>query len=284
MRTRWTIQTLGGIREEGARRLAGVGSDRMSEEMTFDVEISGPRTIDMVCTCSEALPDPLRLGAASVAWRRIDETVERIWMIGDEPRFRYPEFMRQRRQLVERLSRPHRQWWTYLALVRAAPVLGAWVGDVAAAEATLTALTDIGMGDLAPFHSFAGLTEGIRTEPSGRASEELGMPDLGHLWVQAWQSAVNGSRFDSVDLMSYASERISDILFVLEASVGPVSVGGLAAAEDIAWFRDAVQLADDEGARVPVLARCRTEFDKVLDFCARPDVRSALRKASLAGS
>lgn len=281
VQTRWSIETLDDISEDGLRRLTGMRFDQISREMSFTVEAPGPRAISMACTCDQTIPGPLRLGAASVAWRLIDETVSRIWMIGDEPRSLYPEFMHQRRQLVERLSVPHRRLWMWLSLVRSSPVLSAMVGESGDAELILSMMLHSGASGASLVKSFSRLSDRIDVSAAEHAAGDLGLKDIGRLWVRALESAVSGSQVDSVDLMSYATERVFDLLMALESSIGAISASGLAAAEDIAWFEDSIQLAElGDDARPLTLDRCRASFSRVMEFCAQPAARLALESAA----
>ncbi|MFF3593144.1 hypothetical protein ACFYYI_39300 [Streptomyces sp. NPDC002387] len=274
-RAEWALRTLDVIPDSGMRALPNLGLDELSREMEFELEVLGPRLIAMKCTYRRTLPEPLRLGAASLAWRRIDEEVARLWTIGREPRFRYPEFMRQRRRMVERLDAPARQVWTWVCLYRAAPVLGALLGSV---------VPDPGATEAEEFEmsrTLAALTARLAVEPSEHASRDLELRDVGRLWVQAWEAALGGSRSGSADTLAYATERVADVFTVLDNAFEGTSLEGLAHAEDIAWFLDARELADrGDGARTQVLDRCRVGVHRSAEFCARPGVRAALRAVS----
>lgn len=277
VRTRWDIETLSEISEAGLQGLAEASFDQISPEMAFDVEVSGPRTLSMTCTCEEAMADPSRLGVASVAWRLIDENISRIWMIGNSPRFVYPEFMRQRRQLVGGLSASHRRLWVWFSLVRSVPVLAVLAGMPSSAERILSALwqSDAHESDLADY--FLSLSAHVDAGIGCRASADLGLKDVRRLWAGAVEAAVSGSTVDSVDLVSYATERVLDVLCVLDRTFGKLSLNGLASVEDIAWFEDVKGLGEmGQSAWPSILDRCRSRFSEVEEFCSRPEVRLAL--------
>jgi hypothetical protein len=271
-RSEWALRTLDIIPDDGLLALRRIEQDGPSREMECRTEISGPRLITMTCTYRRTLPEPLRLGAASLVWRRIDEEVTRLWTIGPEPRFRYPEFMRQRRTLVERMDAPEQKLWTWLCLYRVAPVLGALLDSRVPAP-------DVNEEDGRGLSGTLGeLIARLDVEPSDRASQDLELRDAGRLWVQAYEAALGGSRTGSVDTLAYATERVADICTILDNAFASPSADGLAVTEDSAWFLDARELADrGDGARPQVLDRCRTGFRRSAEFCARPEVRTALQ-------
>lgn len=119
-RTLWEIETLTDLGLALGRK---IDMERVSQDMTFDAEAAGPRTLRMFCTCDERMEHPYRLGAATLGWRFIDENLARLWMIGDQPRAYYSGFMRQRRQMVEELIPFHRRVWLWLTLIRCEPCL-----------------------------------------------------------------------------------------------------------------------------------------------------------------
>ncbi|WP_214325785.1 hypothetical protein [Nonomuraea sediminis] len=201
-------------------------------------------------------------------------------MIEGEPRVLYPEFMRQRRRLVERLSVPRRRLWMWLSLVRATPILATMVGESDRVELIFSALSQSRTNEAALRSIFIGLSKRIGAGTVERVAGDLELKDIGWLWAQAVESAVCGSRADSIDSMSYATERIFDGLLVVDTAFGVPLVDGLAMAEDIAWFEDSVQFAElGDEARVLALDRCRAGFNSVMDLCARSEVRLALENA-----
>lgn len=240
VRTTWELTTLADL---PVPRKSPVDLSGISRDMDFAVTLTGPRTLTMVCTCRADMAEPYRLGSAGLAWRNIDEGLARLWMIGNSPRAHYPAFMRQRRELVNRLSPSARIVWLWMSMIRAEPLLaGAAAENSKAAELLASARA----GDL-------------DTRALGRFSSLAANAVKDALLGQAVTAAVNGRTTGSVDAMAAATERLFDALLVVDDAEGDHrSSHGLAADEDRAWFADCRDLVNWSGeVPGPVIERSR---------------------------
>jgi hypothetical protein len=215
-------------------------------KMSAGIEQTGRDTVAMSFLCDADLPEPERLGYASSVWRILDESAGRIWMIGATPRALFPEFMRQRREMLGRLTAERMNLWLWLALIRAEPLFASSVGLPSRAAEILAILRETGGGaDVAePFVTLANRLSD-QTDARLPVARELGPEDLRPTLREALAAAMPASRDRSVHLMAYAAERTFDALLLLDRSAGAISPRGLAAAEDLAWYEDCQQLVND---------------------------------------
>ncbi|MEU3266699.1 MULTISPECIES: hypothetical protein [unclassified Streptomyces] len=271
VRTEWEIRTLAELPD--GLLLDQLNLHQLPGDMSFDLHVLGPRQLSMTCICPEEMPGPVRLGAASVAWRFVDEQVARLWMIGEYPRATLPEFMRQRRELVERIPASIREAWVWLSLIRSEPLLAEVAGRSSQAEYLISVLRDSPKSpDLAEYFSE------LESRPSVRAETGLSRPlELRRILRAAVEFGIRGVSDGSVDFIAYATERLFDVLFLLERSLGVAVSGGLSMEEDRAWFDDAVSLAEFESLSPGVIDRSRSFCIQLVDFCSRESAQFALR-------
>ncbi|MFG2217398.1 hypothetical protein ACGFN1_21390 [Streptomyces sp. NPDC048685] len=271
VRTEWEIRTLGDV--PGGLVGDQVSLHHLSGDMSFDLHVLGPRVLSMTCVCPEEMPGPARLGAASVAWRVLDEQVSRLWMIGKYPRAVLPEFMRQRRGLVEQIPASIREAWVWLSLIRSEPLLSEMAGQSSQAERLISIVGDSPKSPvLAESFSELGSRLSVRAE-TGRSR---GL-ELRRIQRVAIEFGVRGASDGSVDSMAYATERLFDALFVLERSLGVEVSGGLSMEEDRAWFDDFASLAEFESLSSGILDRSRSFCGRLVDFCSSEGAQLALR-------
>ncbi|MGE7390920.1 hypothetical protein ACQKM2_36160 [Streptomyces sp. NPDC004126] len=271
VRTEWEIQTLDDLPGD----LVGdqVSLHHLSADMSFDLHTLGPRVLSMTCVCPEEMPGPARLGAASAAWRFLDEQVSRLWMIGKYPRAVLPEFMRQRRGLVEQIPTFTREAWVWLSLIRSEPLLSEMAGRSSQAERLISIVGD---STKSPFlvECFSELGCRLSVRPETGRSRGLG---LRRIQKAAIEFGVRGVSDGSVDSMAYATERLFDSLFVLERSLGLEVSGGLSMEEDRAWFDDASSLTEFENLSSGILDRSRSFCGRLVKFCSSERAQLALR-------
>lgn len=247
VRTRWDLTTLVDL---GVSQGSTIRIPETSEIMSCSATAVGPRGIRMTCDCADGLPDPYKMGAASVVWRFLDESCARLWTIGGVPRAHYPEFMLQRRKMVGDLASADRRTWLWLAVIRNEPLFAyvfakssqrerlfdvLWRGGHAHASSEFLAL----YGDAAPLEAGKGV---------GPAALE----GVSSLLASSIDSAVAAMRNGSVNLMCQATEMVFDALRAHESPGAEPSGDGLAAAEDIAWFQDCIDLGGATGRGVLV--------------------------------
>ncbi len=244
-RSNWSLEFFSDVASEYLPEL-GRQLDQLSAEMSFAVEWAAPRKLTMSCTFDASMPAPFRFGAASLAWRFLDEHVARLWMIGGHPRALYPEFKRQRRQLIQELPSARRRLWLWLAMARSEPLFAAVAGCPSKGVDLLRTLRDPA-GEQAVASEYRRLSEQLPVSSGAQSptAGNLGLDDLDWVLGQAVSAALSGSRDDSVDLMAYATERVFEALLVLDRATRAtetVSSQGLAGTEDMAWFSDCEQL------------------------------------------
>ncbi|WP_438319537.1 hypothetical protein ACSHWO_36140 (plasmid) [Streptomyces sp. HUAS TT3] len=271
VRTKWEIRTLGDLPD--GLLADQVNLHHLPGDMSFDLHVLGPRELSMTCMCPKEMPGPVRLGAASVAWRIVDEQVSRLWTIGEYPRAVLPEFMRQRRELVERIPASIREAWVWLSLIRSEPLLSEMAGRSSRAEHLLSILRDSHESPvLSEYFSELGSRLSVRAD-HGRSR---GL-ELRRILMVAIESGGRGVSDGSVDSMAYATERLFDALFLLERSLGVDVSGGLSLEEDRAWFDDAAGLAEFESLSSRDLDRSRAFCRQLVDFCSSEGAQFALR-------
>jgi hypothetical protein len=128
-RAAWELMTLDEVPTQELMRGVDLLSVRDSKAvMQVRFKASSPGSLTMICEYDSVLPEPMRIGAASVTWRSIDERIARLWLIGSVPRARYPEFMRQRRDLLHPLPVNLQLHWLALSLVRLEPLMATLAG------------------------------------------------------------------------------------------------------------------------------------------------------------
>jgi hypothetical protein len=265
VRSNWSLEFFDDVAGECVPEL-GRHLDELSSQMSFVVERVGPHKVAMSCTFDASMPEPFRFGAASLAWRFLDERVARLWMIGGHPRALYPEFKRQRRQFIQELPPTRRRLWLWLAMVRSEPLLAAVAERPSTALGLLSALRDPA-GEQAVASEYRWLSEQLPVSAGAQspAAGNLGLDDVGWVLGQAVSAALSGARDDSVDLMAYATERVFEALLVLDRATEAVSSHGLAAAEDVAWFNDYEQLRGI-GDLDQILQRSGTAVQRLVEF------------------
>jgi hypothetical protein len=264
-RSTWSLEFFDDVTDECVQKL-GRQLNELASKMSFAVERVGPCTVAMSCTFDVSMPEPVRFGAASLAWRFLDERIARLWLIGGQPRALYPEFKRQRRQLIQELSPAHRRFWLWLAMVRSEPLFAAVAARHSTALGLLSGLRDPG-GERAVASEYRRLSEQLPVSPGAESpvAGNLGLDDLRWVLGQAASAAFSGARDDSVDLMAYATERVFEALLVLDRATGTVSSHGLAGTEDTAWFDDYEQLRDT-GDLDQILHRSGTVVQRLVEF------------------
>jgi hypothetical protein len=138
----------------------------------------------MICDYDSSLPEPMRIGAASVHCRSIDERIARLWQIGSVPRVRYPAFMRQRRDLVRLLPVGLQLNWLALSLVRIEPLVAALAGETSDFQRLAEAISNEGAERdvlLAVENAISGI-ESLVGEPVVKIISAVpGKADLGSL-------------------------------------------------------------------------------------------------------
>ncbi|MFE7581143.1 hypothetical protein ACFU5Y_06205 [Streptomyces gardneri] len=272
IRTEWEIQTLRDL-PKGAATSLGTSLAQLSRDMSFEVHILGSRLMGMACFCPAEMPGPARLGAASTAWRFIDERVSRLWMIGQYPRAIFPEFMRQRRESVKRIPVSERDTWLLLSLIRFEPLLSEMAGRASQAE-HLISILDAPENRPALADFFCALGSSIPTRAGDARTQGL---HLGRILRAAIEFGVRGLRDGSVDSMAYSTERLFDALFLLEGALDVETSAGLSIHEDKAWFDDAVSLADSNGLEIDAVERARSFCAQLSNFCSREESQFALK-------
>jgi len=272
VRTEWEIQTLRDLPKDLTVLPGPATLDQLSRDMSFDLHVLGPQLMGMTCLCPSEMPGPARLGAASMAWRFIDERVSRLWMIGEYPRAIFPEFMRQRRELVERIPVSHRDTWLLLSLIRFEPLLSEMAGQPSQAEQLISILQGPEKR-AALLEFFSGLRSNISVRTGDARTQGL---KLGRILGAAIEFGVRGVSNGSVDSMAYSAERLFDALFLLENSLTAGTGVGLSMEEDKAWFDDAVSLADSNGLSIDAVDRARSFCAQLADFCSREETQFTL--------
>ncbi|MET7716951.1 hypothetical protein [Streptomyces sp. NPDC005407] len=273
-RTEWLLHMLRDVSSEGLRALSTQDLSQLASGMSFEVGVLGPRTLAVTSFCAADMPGPVRLGAAARFWTFIDEHVSRISMIGEQHRVVFPEFMRQRRQLVESIPGPARNAWLWLALIRSEPLLAALRGKQSRSDRLLSALRESDHdAKLADYFAHV-------LPPARGAGEKLPFGqghEIRRLMDMAIEFGIRGTRGGSVDSMAYSTERAFDALCVLDRIAGSGAGGEFSTQEDIAWFDDAVQLAES-GIVTSVMNDRSLEFCvQLAEVCSRKDVSAALR-------
>lgn len=266
VQTRWTIETLDVIPD-----VAQVDLTALSRDMSFQVQITGPRTMNMICICAKSMADPYKIGAASLAWRFLDENLVRLWFIGSKPRAHYPEFMRQRRQLIDRLTPVKRRLWLWLAMIRCEPLFATLASSPSRPEKLLVALQDddFESPNLAAFLQFYGRIPVAAERENPRVSDDPG-GGVGILLKQAVDAAVGGTAQGSTELVASATERLFDALLLVDRLRESVDVDGFAATEDVAWFEDCRLLGESQaGGIMEAIERCRRVSSRLHEFCSR---------------
>ncbi|MFE2165427.1 hypothetical protein ACFXB3_10200 [Streptomyces sp. NPDC059447] len=277
VQTEWEIRTLHDLPAGAAALLGRASLERLSRDMSFDVHVLGPQLMGMTCFCPAEIPGPARLGAASMAWRFIDERVSRLWMIGEYPRAIFPEFMRQRRELVERISVSDRGTWLLLSLIRFEPLLSEMAGQPSQAEHLISILQGH-KKRTALIDFFSGLRSGISVRTEDARTQGL---KLGRILGVAIEFALRGLSDGSVDSMAYSTERLFDALFFLENSVDAGVSDGLSMEEDKAWFDDAVSLASFDGLSIDSVDRARSFCAQLANFCSQDKTQFVLMSEKL---
>ncbi|MFI8265026.1 hypothetical protein [Streptomyces sp. NPDC085665] len=277
VRTEWEMRTLQDLPTGASASLRRANFGRLSRDMSFDVRVLGPRLMGMTCFCPAEMPGPVKLGAASMAWRFIDERVSRLWMIGEYPRAIFPEFMRQRRELVERIPAADRDIWLLLSLIRFEPLLSEMASRSSQAEHLISILQGP-KKRTALMEFFSGLRSdiSIRTEDAGTHGLKLG-----RILGVAIEFALRGVSEGSVDSITYSTERLFDALLLLENSVDVGVLARLSVEEDKAWFDDAVSLANFDGLSIDSVDRVRSFCAQLSNFCSRGETQLALMNEKL---
>lgn len=266
VQTRWAIETLNDIPDAAHVDLTG-----LSRDMSFQVQITGPRTMNMLCICAKSMPDPYKIGAASLAWRFLDENLVRLWLIGSMPRAHYPEFMRQRRQLIDRLTPVKRRLWLWLAMIRCEPLLATLASSTIRPEELLVALQDddFEAPNLAAFLQLYSRIQVTVEREDQRVADDL-VGEIGILLKQAVDAAVGGTAQGSTELVASATERLFDALLLVDRLCEPVGADSFAATEDVAWFEDCRLLGESQaGGIMEAVERCRRVSSRLYEFSSQ---------------
>lgn len=265
-RARWDLRTLDEVpaRELMARAdsLAVQDSDAV---MQVRFEASEPGILTMICDYDSSLPEPMRIGAASVTWRRIDERIARLWLIGAVPRARYPEFMRQRRDLLQPLPVTLQLNWLALSLVRLEPLVAALAGE-ASDFRRLAERISAGGGEREVLQA-VGNTIARIDDPVGASPEWAGLASL-LLGLRSLLDDV--SRRGDVNSIAGCTERVFEAFHLVDGKVE----SGLAKLEDHSWWRDARRLGDQgNSALAAAAAEASSCAERVQATCVELDLR-----------
>ncbi|NBH08279.1 hypothetical protein [Amycolatopsis sp. SID8362] len=232
----------------------------------------------MICDYDSSLPEPMRIEAASVHWRLIDERVARLWLIGSVPRVRYPAFMRQRRDLVRALPVGLQLSWLALSLVRLEPLAAALAGKKSDSQ-RLAGLISTETAERDVLRAIANAISGIeRHGGCDRARKGIsalpGKADLAAFLLELGEVLADALERKDVNSLAGCSERVFDALYLVDTEYSYQVESGLSKLEDRSWWRDARKLAD-EGA--DALAEAATEAiscaERVRSTCIDVDVR-----------
>lgn len=278
-RSRWELETLDEIPLAELRAGITCLSSGFSEadEMSVEIEAVAAGRLVTVCEYAGSLSEPERLGTASVAWRSIDERLARLWLIGGRPRAHYPEFMRQRRRLVERLSPDLRLLWMLVSLVRLEPLMAAMAGKVSTTSWLLESrqqedLTGRVLRTLRDLSSRIAEISGERRSSGIAAEPERG--DLGSLLVRTVKLAEKGAGDRTANAVARCAEEVFDTFWLIDGQYRHSTKSTFAKLEDRAW-RDDADLLCTEGLGAPdaVIRRAGEFADAVRMVSTREDIQ-----------
>ncbi|MER6590913.1 hypothetical protein ABT214_03430 [Micromonospora purpureochromogenes] len=274
----WVIETLDDVTAGDDQALRRLNLNRLTSQMSFQLKVSGRRRLDMTCVCDGELEMPYRLGAASLAWRAIDENVLRLWMIGNAPRVHYPVFMQQRRELVSSLDSVAQQVWLWLSMIRCEPLMAAAVGQESQAVRLLELLRKLDVIGVSAYFSRMASKLDYVASLNTNLPELVNLEEVLPLLREAVASATGSAYSDLVNASCYASERLFDALFSLDQAFGTVTSAGFAAAEDVAWFNDCLKLRFlREEILAEVVGAAAVESSRLLQFSVEKGLAAGLR-------
>jgi len=237
-----------------------LGRGGMSD-MSFRFEWQAPKRLNLTCIYAEDMPVPYRVGAASTVWRRIDEDLSRLWLIGEYPRALVPIFMRQRRERLSSLAWHDQVSSLWASIVRAEPLVKLLAGQPSQCERLLGLMGDAERDE----DTFSAFWEAADC-PSSCTGESLREAPLVSHYRTAIRFGNKGVGVQPVDMIAAAAENLLygrhllDRRFKLE-----LSDSGLAAAEDLDWYADWTDLHAPGGSGISgVVARCRFRTSKEL--------------------
>ncbi|MBP2337372.1 hypothetical protein JOF41_003550 [Saccharothrix coeruleofusca] len=271
---RWAVETLEHFDADRLLSLAESGFRTPFPGVSFRVGVSRVRNFFLGVVTGNEFPGSTGMDVASIVLRVIDENVGRIWKIGQEPRCFFPEFMRQRRQMLARLNFQKQRNWILLALIRLEPLLSGIVGRGSRVEHLIKMSHRPAVEPSFSEDALIKMTAGISQASVMGASRDLSAEDISDLLALGLKFVEEGLRAGSSDLLAYASERFFESFWMLERIFSEPGYDGVAAMEDRMWFQDCMDLTDsaDDRALDRAIERSVDVAATVANFCTRIDL------------
>ncbi|GID29009.1 hypothetical protein [Paractinoplanes brasiliensis] len=280
----WKLKTLDILSVDEIRtRLAELSSLPSASSMDVRVEVVSADELLMTCEYDSSIPEPMRLGAASVTWRFLDEELARLWMIGDSPRSHFPEFMRQRRAQLDAISSMQRLYLMFASIIRVEPLIAAAAGAVLGSSRLLAGRLAEADGREALLGRFTDLASRLAVSLEGRGvrrnSGHLEKADLGSLMLGLGDHLKRAiSTRESSDI-AQCIEMVFDSFYLFDEhySVAPLS---LARSEDRDYRDDLdLLLTGNSNAFEVMLERSLISADSIRKVIVGADVRRQLLNA-----
>ena len=196
-------------------------------------EVRGDGRLLCVLECDVSLPVSERIDAASVLWRSVDERLARLWRIGELSRASYPEFMRQRRDLVRRLPMELRTLWMCVSLVRLEPLLAASTARVSVAS-RLIDLLDHG----SPLRFVEETRATIEALPAALSPPAGLSMRAGEAAGRVVRRAREGFDTRAINAMAAVTEEVFTVLLLIDGERVHSAGKSMARQEDRTWWQD----------------------------------------------
>ncbi|XVV02658.1 hypothetical protein ACQPW3_35690 [Actinosynnema sp. CA-248983] len=283
-RARWTILTLDEFSVDelkaGLRRFSVVPS---ASGLDVQVEAVAADTLLMICEYDSFIPEPIRLGAASVTWRFLDEELARLWTIGGRPRSHFPEFMRQRRAQLDALPVAQRLYLMFISIARIEPLITAAAERPGSPQSLVEHLAKQ-VDDRSALVILHGLTSPLAVDLGDRlnrrSSGEPVKAHLGAMLIGLYELAAQAAGTRATSDIARCIEEVLDILYLFDNHYG--ADHSLARRED-RDFRDDLQCfaVESSGGPAAILSRALESAEAINAAVATVDVRQELMDAIL---